>query len=155
MNKRTIKWDRRFLRVADEISTWSKDPSTKVGCVIVRPDNTIAATGYNGFPPGADDSIEKYLDREYKYKHVIHAEANALSFLKDEIPLGYTAYITFPCCPSCMSLLSNAGISRVVYYALRTEHRSTEWITHWLELLAESRVIAQEHDITINVYDKN
>ena len=45
------KWDRRFLRLAREVASWSKDPSTKVGAVLVDPlDNTIVSLGYNGFP---------------------------------------------------------------------------------------------------------
>lgn len=29
------KWNRRFVELAKNVSTWSKDPSTKVGAVIV------------------------------------------------------------------------------------------------------------------------
>ena len=43
-------WDQRFIALADHIGQWSKDPSTQQGAVIVRPDKTIAATGFNGFP---------------------------------------------------------------------------------------------------------
>ena len=45
------KWDDRFLDIAREISTWSKDPSRKIGAIAVR-DRKILATGYNGFPKG-------------------------------------------------------------------------------------------------------
>jgi dCMP deaminase len=43
-------WDRYFLDIAEEVSKASKDPSTKVGAVIVRPDRTVASLGYNGLP---------------------------------------------------------------------------------------------------------
>ncbi len=46
------KWDKRFLKLAREISTWSKDPSSKIGAVIVNDERRILATGYNGFPRG-------------------------------------------------------------------------------------------------------
>lgn len=46
------KWDARFLDLAVFIGDWSKDPSTKVGAVLVRPDRTIAGLGFNGFPRG-------------------------------------------------------------------------------------------------------
>ena len=49
MDDRELKWDRRFLKIAESISEWSKDPSTKVGCIAVK-DRKVIATGYNGFP---------------------------------------------------------------------------------------------------------
>ena len=48
------KWDIRFLEMAKLVASWSKDPSTQVGCVAVRNRNVIAQ-GYNGFPRGCDD----------------------------------------------------------------------------------------------------
>ena len=56
------KWDQRFIRVAREVSSWSKDPSKQIGAVIVK-DKRILATGYNGFPKGIDDSADKYNNR--------------------------------------------------------------------------------------------
>ena len=49
------KWNVRFMQMAQLISTWSKDASTKVGCVIVSPEKVILSMGYNGFPRGVDD----------------------------------------------------------------------------------------------------
>ena len=51
-------WDMRFAQLAKLVSLWSKDPSTKVGSVIVRPDKTIASVGFNGFPKGVPDEPE-------------------------------------------------------------------------------------------------
>ena len=48
------KWDERFVRIAFEVATWSKDPGTKVGAVLVA-DRRIIASGYNGFPQGIED----------------------------------------------------------------------------------------------------
>ena len=45
------KWDVRFLRLAHEVAKWSKDPSTKVGCILVK-DKKVISMGYNGFPAG-------------------------------------------------------------------------------------------------------
>ena len=50
--KKSNKWETRFLEMARLVSGWSKDPSTKVGAVIVRPDKTIASVGYNGIAIG-------------------------------------------------------------------------------------------------------
>jgi dCMP deaminase len=49
------KWDKNFLQLAKTVSTFSKDPSTKVGAVIVDDDNRVISIGYNGFPKGIKD----------------------------------------------------------------------------------------------------
>ena len=61
------KWDMRFIELAKHISLWSKDPSTKVGCVVVGEDREIRSTGFNGFPRGIDDDEDRLMDREKKY----------------------------------------------------------------------------------------
>ena len=60
------KWDKRFLELAKHISGWSKDPSTKVGCIVVGEDREIRSTGFNGFPRGIEDKQERLEDREQK-----------------------------------------------------------------------------------------
>ena len=71
------KWDGRFLDIAREISTWSKDPSRKIGAIAVR-DRKILATGYNGFPKGIEDTPCRLNIREIKYQYVVHAEMNCI-----------------------------------------------------------------------------
>lgn len=111
------KWDRRFIDLALHISGWSKDPSTKVGCVVVGEDREIRSTGFNGFPRGIDDSMERLEDRELKYPLICHAEENAIMHaarigisLKD-----CTAYVTWPPCTRCARSLIQAGVVEVVY----------------------------------------
>jgi len=111
------KWDRRFLDLASHISGWSKDPSTKVGCVVVGEDREIRSTGFNGFPRGIEDSMERLDDRELKYPLICHAEENAIMHaarigisLKD-----CTAYVTWPPCTRCARSLIQAGVVEVVY----------------------------------------
>ena len=107
-------WDRRFLNLAEYISAWSKDPSTKVGAVISRPDNTIASLGYNGFPRYVNDGELRYANKALKYKMVVHAEVNAI--LKAKEPLdGYTLYVhPLHPCSSCAAIIIQSGISKVV-----------------------------------------
>ncbi len=45
------EWDKRFMKVAKEVSTWSKCLSRKVGSVLVK-NNKIISTGVNGPPKG-------------------------------------------------------------------------------------------------------
>ena len=110
------KWDIRFLKLATHISEWSKDPSTKVGCVVVGPDREIRSTGFNGFPRGIQDSDERLTNRDLKYPLICHAEENAIMHAA-RIGLalkGCTAYVTWPPCTRCARSLIQAGVSEIV-----------------------------------------
>src|ERR1700733_15498817 len=72
------RWHRHFLSIAEACALMSKDPSTKVGAVIVGPDREIRSTGFNGLPRGIDDTDERLSDRDTKLKLVVHAEMNAV-----------------------------------------------------------------------------
>lgn len=108
------RWDWRFVDLAAHIASWSKDPSTRVGSVIVRPDRTIASVGYNGFPRGVQDAPERYADRPTKYLMVVHAEMNAILAASESLR-GHTLYV-HPLCPcsTCAAAIIQAGIVRVV-----------------------------------------
>jgi len=109
------KWDRRFLDLAASIAQWSKDPSTKVGAVIVDEQLRIVSTGYNGFPQGVVDSPERYEDRDTKYRMVLHGEVNAILFAKRDLA-GCTLYVhPFMPCARCTAIVIQAGIKRVVF----------------------------------------
>lgn len=110
-------WDRRFLRLAEHISNWSKDPSTKVGCVIVGPDREVRSTGFNGFPRGIADTPERLNNRELKYKLVVHGEMNAiLHAARIGVGLkGCIVYTTLPSCSQCSIALVQVGITLAVY----------------------------------------
>jgi dCMP deaminase len=112
------KWDVRFLRLAHEVAKWSKDPSTKVGCILVK-DKKVVSMGYNGFPAGISDDLTRLEDRATKYEMTVHAEVNAVTnaALHGVSTAGSTAYITFSPCSRCASVLINAGISTVVISA--------------------------------------
>ena len=111
------KWDIRFLELAKHISGWSKDPSTKVGCVVVGEDREIRSTGFNGFPRGISDDNERLTDRNQKYPLICHAEENAIMHAaRIGVSLkGSTAFVTWPPCSRCARSLIQAGIREVVY----------------------------------------
>lgn len=113
MSRGEAWWDRWFMGLAEYVSTASKDPSTRVGCVIVNPRRQVVSTGYNGFPRGVDDDPALYDDRPSKYLRVLHAEANAVLQAGGDVR-GGTAYVTHPPCSQCAAILIQAGISRVV-----------------------------------------
>ena len=113
------KWDVRFIELAKHISLWSKDPSTKVGCVVVGEDREIRSTGFNGFPRGIDDTSERLEDRNQKYPMICHAEENAIMHAaRIGVSLkGCRAYVTWPPCTRCTRSLIQAGVEEVVYPA--------------------------------------
>jgi dCMP deaminase len=112
-------WDSRFLQLAQHISSWSKDPSTKVGCVVVGPDREIRSTGFNGFPRGIEDNAQRLDNRDTKYPLVCHAEENAIMHAaRIGVALkGCIAYVTWPPCTRCARSLIQAGIREIVYPA--------------------------------------
>jgi dCMP deaminase len=107
------KWHKRFLELAELVSTWSKDPSSKVGAVIVDKYNRIVSTGYNGFPVGVNDSKDRLDNRDVKYKMILHAEENAIMFAKQNLE-GCSLYVTnLPPCSHCAALIIQSGIKNV------------------------------------------
>lgn len=137
------KWDLRFLELAKLVGSWSKDPSTQVGAVIVDENNRIVSVGYNGFPQGIIDD-ERLQNREIKYKVIVHGEINAILFANKSVH-GCTLYtIPFEPCPRCAGLIIQSGIKRVVA-PINTNAR-------WEEDFQISRKLFQEAGILINYY---
>lgn len=113
---RQYNWDLDYLKLASYwASLKSKDPSTKVGAVVVSKDNRVVGMGYNGFPVGVNDDPERYNHRETKYKFVVHAEPNALLTAGDDAR-GGTLYTTLFTCNECAKLVIQAGIERIVTF---------------------------------------
>jgi dCMP deaminase len=142
MSQPLSHWDIRFIRIAHEVQSWSKDPSTKCGCVLVR-DRRIISTGYNGLPEHVSDSFERYRDREFKLAAIIHAEKNAIfnAAKNGALTEGATAYVTWPPCSQCAAALVQAGITKVVCPNPKTG--PDRWVTNFLlasDLLYEAGV---------------
>jgi dCMP deaminase len=110
----TAKWDRRYLDLAKLVASWSKDPSTQTGAVIVDPLGRVVSVGYNGFAVGVDDDPERYANRELKYKMIVHCERNAMLFAGRDLA-GFTLY-TYPfmSCSVCAGMVIQSGIKRCV-----------------------------------------
>jgi len=148
MNPNDEKWHIRFLHVAKEVSTWSKDPSTKVGCVLVK-NRRIISTGFNGFPKNLSDSFDRLIDREQKYEMTVHAEVNAVTTaaLHGVSTEHCTAYVTFSPCSRCAAVLINAGITSV--YVSAGDIIPDRWLKNFIlasKMLAEAGVHYQVID---------
>lgn len=141
------KWDLRFLSLARHISTWSKDPSTKVGAVIVDRDKRIISVGYNGFAQKTDDIGERYSNREIKLDMIIHGEINAILFAKQSL-VGTTLY-TWPFlpCSRCTAIVIQVGIERVV--------APVNEDARWEESFKLSQKMFAEAGVTVDLEDKS
>ena len=110
------KWDEKFSKISKFMADlFSKDPSTKVGCVIVNNDKRVLSMGYNGNPQGIDDENEILNERPVKYGIVVHAELNAiLSAGTLGIPLkNCNLYVTMHPCSGCAKAIIQAGIRKI------------------------------------------
>lgn len=114
---KTFDWDQYFMTMAYLVSMKSKDPSTRVGAVIVGPDKEIRATGYNGLPRGVADRNYRYEDREYKLLAVNHSEENAILHcaLNGVSAKDCTVYTPWIPCSRCTKSIIQCGLKEVVY----------------------------------------
>jgi dCMP deaminase len=125
--ERQDKWDRRFLSLAKEVASWSKDPSTKTGAVIVAIDLSIVSVGFNGFARGVEDLPNRYENRELKYKLIVHCERNSIIFGDRDRMRGATLYTwPFMSCSVCAGMVIQAGIARCVAPVI-PEHLRERW----------------------------
>ena len=128
INESQLKWDKRFMEMAYNVSSWSScvRSGRQVGAVIVK-DKRILTTGYNGAPSGVKTCKERgYCLRDKlnipsgtraEMCYAIHAEQNAvIQAAKMGISVeGATIYVTHQPCSVCTRILINAGIKRIVY----------------------------------------
>lgn len=118
----------RYINLAKEIAKWSKDPSRKIGAIIVGDAGQIISQGYNGFPRGIWDTEERLNDRETKYKYVVHAEMNAIfnAVHNNASTVGSSMYVTgLPVCRECAKAIIQVGIKNVFM--------DTKPIDNWFE----------------------
>lgn len=123
------KWDKRFLRLAREVSTWSRDPSSKIGAVAVSTMGSPLALSYNGFPRGIEDTPFRLNDRPTKYSLVCHAESNLIfNACHAGVSLkGCSVYVHgLPVCSECAKGLIQVGVDRVVMTALPASEKWAE-----------------------------
>jgi dCMP deaminase len=133
------KWDARFLGAARLFAGWSKDPSTKVACVLVSPDRSLIIPGYNGFPRGIEDTEERLNNRAIRIEIVLHAEENALLVAQRSLH-SFTAYTwPVPPCSRCAAKLIQVGIRRVVTVA-----PSEDFLSRWADSIALAKELYAE-----------
>ena len=141
------KWDLRYLTLAKLVASWSKDPSTKCGAVIVNPNNEIVSIGFNGFPKSVIDSEERLNNRQTKLQMMVHAERNALIFAKQD--LHKCTIYTYPmmACSECAAMIIQAGINRHV--SMITTNKN------WKESFVLASQMFDEAGVNVDMYLQN
>lgn len=138
----------KFANIAKEIAQLSKDPSTKVGAVILGPGMEIRATGWNGFPRGVSDTEERLNDRPTKYKYIAHAEANAIA---NAARAGVSTALcdllvtSLHPCNDCAKLIIQAGI-KTVYAPL------PEVDGRWADSFEVASIMFREASVSVEFY---
>lgn len=119
--------------------TFSKDPSTKVGAVMVdSQDFTMLTHGYNGMPRGIDESRQERQERPLKYAYYEHAERNAIYNLARQVLKGSIAISTTKPSISCARALISVGVTE--FYFPHPAERDEE-LQIALQLFSEARVL--------------
>lgn len=140
-------WHTRFLELAAHIATWSRDPSKKVGAVIVRPDKTIASLGFNGFPRGVEDDDARYQDKALKRELMTHAEVNAILHAREPLH-GYSLYIwPLAPCVRCAATIIQSGIAHVYTVPLKQQ-------SNWQNTLDLATTMFNEAGVTLTILDE-
>lgn len=142
-------WDEYYLSLALLASRKSKDPATKVGCILVHEDGRQVAMGFNGFLPKIDESnftwnktSENYSENKYAY--VLHAEENAILHSQESLD-GATAYVTLFPCNRCALMLAKKKIKKIVY--LDQGDTSKEYYKASIKILKAANIDCVQYDI--------
>jgi dCMP deaminase len=143
-------WDAHFLKLASVTAERSKDRSSRIGCVIVGPDNEIRSTGYNGMPRGLNDNVESRHERPEKYLWFEHAERNAIynAARMGTALKGCRAYVSMMLpCMDCARALIQSGIQEVIHDD--PKDAPPDMAERWSEHMTKSRVMLFEAGLRV------
>lgn len=169
----STSFDDLYMTMAFLVSMKSKDPRTKIGAVIVGPENEVISTGYNGFPRGCKDHLDNIIigvpdennltgtnfvhvnrmERPEKYNFFEHAERNAI-YNAARIGVSTkssTMYTNGTPCIDCARAVIQGGIKRLVV------SRKLDLIMFknpkWRESIARSNFLLSECGVVVNNWD--
>lgn len=124
MNTNRISKNEYFMEIASVVSKRSTCIKRKVGAVLVK-DSHILATGYNGAPSGLSHCTPETCVRKNlksgenpELCRGVHAEINCIiqaAIHGTSIKGDTTLYSTHFPCMSCLKMIINAGIKKLIY----------------------------------------
>lgn len=153
-NKLNNKWMYRHLEMARLVSGWSKDKSTKVGCVIVTPEGLPISWGYNGFAKGVEENLDRHI-RPLKYHYVAHAERNAMDVCRRSVD-GCVMFVTHVPCSSCAIGIIQCGIQTVIVDAQNGVKNNESYVEEndkWKESVEHSLAMFKEAGVNYREFD--
>jgi dCMP deaminase len=141
-----MDWDAYLMNLAKATALKSKDPSTKLGAIIVGPKHEIRATGFNSFPTGINDDVPERKVRPEKYKWVEHAERNAIyCAARHGASLeGCTLYCEWPPCTDCARAIIQVGIIKIIVNSFDIPKRWQLDMNTSITMLKEAKVKIQK-----------
>ena len=133
-----------YMEMAGVAAKQSYANRLKVGALAVK-DHRILSVGYNGTPPGMDNSCEYTVDDAMGYetgktkREVIHAEMNLIyKMARDgQKAEGADLFITHSPCFECAKAVMSVGFKRVWY---REQYRDNSGI----DLLTQNGVKVEQ-----------
>lgn len=149
-----MNWHTYFFNLINVIKQKSKDPSTKVGCVIVGKNNEVISTGFNGFPIRVTEKPERYV-RPNKYFYIEHSERNSVYLAaRRGVPLeGARIYLQWHPCADCARALIQAGIQEVWIDGSRYDpNNPTEADRRWEDSIAAAKEMFEEADVKVILF---
>lgn len=148
-------WDGYFMSLMFLVSMKSKDQSTKIGAVIVSPENEIISTGFNGFPRGCDDEVKERHERPLKYSWFAHGERNSIyaAAKLGHALNGCRMYTQGTPCSGCAVAIIQSGIKEVIVSSLWEDSAENRKQTKWKEEALISKEMFQEAGVKLRIYD--
>lgn len=142
------EWIHYFFDLCDTVARKSKDPSTKVGAVVIGPEKQVLGTAFNGFPMGVVDHLKR-LGKPEKYDWTCHAEANIVALAaRHGVRLeGATLFCNLQTCLECTKLLIQAGIKEIYC-------RFDEGTGEWREKIPKAIGMCQEAGVQVYAFDE-
>lgn len=160
MNLESSVWLHRHLELAREVSSWSKDDSTKVGALIVTKEGKPVSWGYNGIPMGVKENLDRTI-RPVKYHYFAHAERNALDLSRSSVEDCWM-FVTHPPCSDCARGIIQTGISTVVIDIRGiddfADRRGKDWfesVEHSMQMFGEAGVRVIYFDMVRGVTERH
>jgi dCMP deaminase len=134
-----MNWLKYFMHIAEAVAQRSKDPTTKVGAIIVDKQNRIVSTGFNGMLAGFPETDELWHNREEKLKYVCHAEFNAILYAKQNLT-ECTVFVSLAPCLECTKMIAAAGIKQIYYKEARDFGNTQEAIDNIIKHSSISKI---------------
>lgn len=150
-----ITWDQFFMSMAYFVSMKSKDPSSRIGAILVGPENEVLSLGYNGLPRGVKDDLEEREERPIKYAFYEHGERNAIynAARTGVQTVGSKCYTQGTPCADCARALIQAGIREVIVdYRWDENPKRSGSRAAWLKSAEVSLAMFKETGVKLRVY---